>query len=221
MIRRLLNLLTLLSLLLCVAVAVLWVRSCFRSDIVRFGPGSGRLYRGASGGGGVMLQSLEMFHRHGDWRDVRNRPPAALSNYTEARQNYAESRRNADGRAGRWEHEVRPYTGRQSLASVAWAPVERPFLPALLPVGLKRRATYDNATYVAVEEWFVGRAVWLPYWLPAALLATPAAFWLRRAVRTRRGDRRRRMHQCPSCGYDLRATPGRCPECGHTAATNA
>jgi hypothetical protein len=42
--RRLLNLLTLLSLLLCVAVVALWARSYGRSDLVRFDIGEGRTY---------------------------------------------------------------------------------------------------------------------------------------------------------------------------------
>jgi hypothetical protein len=47
------------------------------------------------------------------------------------------------------------------------------------------------------------------------------AFGVLPAVQVRRWWRRRRRFAdgcCPSCGYDLRATPGRCPECGTTKA---
>lgn len=54
----------------------------------------------------------------------------------------------------------------------------------------------------------------------AAILLTcilPACWLARRVVRARRRWRRRRRDGrglCPACGYDLRATPERCPECG-------
>jgi hypothetical protein len=46
----------------------------------------------------------------------------------------------------------------------------------------------------------------------AALLsfAVAAVGWVERARRRRRGER----NQCPRCGYDVRATPAQCPECG-------
>jgi hypothetical protein len=57
-----------------------------------------------------------------------------------------------------------------------------------------------------------------PAWLFALLAgALPAG----RLVAARRTRRRRRGGQCPACGYDLRATPGRCPECGTIASPPA
>ena len=63
-----------------------------------------------------------------------------------------------------------------------------------------------------------------PYWFLALLTSAP----LVRKVKIRRPRRANEgASVCPSCAYDLRASPERCPECGaakadcgqHTAAS--
>ena len=54
-------------------------------------------------------------------------------------------------------------------------------------------------------------ALQVPFWMVSACFAVAPAAWL---VRHHGRRRRQQLGQCPSCGYDLRATPGRCPECG-------
>ena len=59
-----------------------------------------------------------------------------------------------------------------------------------------------------------------PPWLGVAAAAPLPVAWL--AVRLTRSVRGRRLAgKCRSCGYDLRATPGRCPECGTVPADEA
>ena len=57
------------------------------------------------------------------------------------------------------------------------------------------------------------RAWWAPHWVFVLLFAAlPTAHTLARRHAVYR--RRRGLLLCPACGYDLRASPNRCPECG-------
>ena len=57
-----------------------------------------------------------------------------------------------------------------------------------------------------------------PYWFAVLVFAALPAWWLSAWHRRRRRAARRAAGQCVACGYDLRASPDRCPECGALAA---
>jgi hypothetical protein len=54
----------------------------------------------------------------------------------------------------------------------------------------------------------------VPHWLFALIFATAP---LLSALGILRRRQRKQAGLCPRCGYDMRATPDRCPECGTTA----
>jgi hypothetical protein len=56
--------------------------------------------------------------------------------------------------------------------------------------------------------------IWLRYAYIALLAALLPGIWLWQRLRELKIQRRIRRGQCRQCGYDLRATPDRCPECG-------
>jgi hypothetical protein len=73
---------------------------------------------------------------------------------------------------------------------------------SVLGIGAVR--THRSLYGIPVDE----QAVIVPLWLPSALFGALALPLLRRFGKRGRGG------HCHQCGYDLRATPDRCPECG-------
>ncbi len=84
--------------------------------------------------------------------------------------------------------------------------------PALARVGF----AYD---VVRDPRWRWYRAM-VPLWFIALLAMILPAQWLRLARGRWRIEKRRAAGLCENCGYDLRASPNRCPECGLESQTN-
>ena len=74
--------------------------------------------------------------------------------------------------------------------------------------GFTGAATLPDGTYVSFDQLLV------PPWAAAVPFAVLPAVTVWRFRRRRRSV----AGLCGRCGYDLRATPGRCPECGAASA---
>jgi len=185
--RRLLNLLTTLSLLLCVASVAAWVRSYAACD------GVGYTQVGAAGPGIPVRE----------WNGLVSRGVVCLSwvDYVWNGGSNDLPMHSGPNKIGNWWRRIR--LPPEDLPTDFW----------FRDTFLHRRgfaAISQNVPSVRPP----GRIGILafPLWLPACLCA---ALPVKRLVR--RVPKAPAPGLCPSCGYDLRATPGRCPECGKMA----
>ena len=80
------------------------------------------------------------------------------------------------------------------------------------PTQMAAGFTFVNGGIVGDEmDWFRRRSASAPVWAVAVVALATSSATLGPALV---GRRRVRAGRCRRCGYDLRASPGRCPECG-------
>jgi hypothetical protein len=81
---------------------------------------------------------------------------------------------------------------------------------ALTPLQVPAGANLEQSLYILI-----------PHWLLVVLTMPLPTYWFLKLHRSARRARRVRSGLCLVCGYDLRATPDRCPECGTVARGRA
>jgi hypothetical protein len=191
MTRHALNFLAAVSLLLCVAACALWVRSYSQRHVVKW-----------------TLTNL-------------GEPPDPT--YQHPR--YHESRMIEFASGGvqldRWRIEAAVIgtggSGGPLESGFEYYSTRHPFYPLRQHPELLNGAqiwTLGGLQVCTASEGFTRggyseQSVTVPMWLLVIASGVLPAAWLRKRMR-------RSGHHglCASCGYDLRATPGRCPECG-------
>lgn len=85
-----------------------------------------------------------------------------------------------------------------------------------LPLGFAFRRSISSESFLPGT----GSYLWIvqiPYWFIIGIIGVSPAMWF-----TRRQKAKGRVHAgaCIECGYDLRCSPDRCPECGKPVLPN-
>jgi hypothetical protein len=194
--RRLLNVLVLMSLLLCAASVVLWAWSYWS------------------------YARRDSYHR-----SVVHDEQAGAVTMRSSRECYVTIASGGVQFRSPFQESMTPLGQIGTRVRCGWEisggryPLEPPGAP-----GTKRSFTgggfqllvtdFRDVSPVLGPEHFGERSVTVPLWSVALATAILPAWWVQ--TRLRRTSHRR-AGLCGRCGYDLRATPERCPECGRAA----
>jgi hypothetical protein len=192
MLRRIFAVMPILSSLLCAATIVLWVRSQTTHDrLTHYGHAYARTIE--SDAGRIIVSRED----NSDAEQIRAYTLRLVADHRDLAYilqdpAIAHELRKADPH---WEREAVPAWG--SAASF------RP-PPSRIGFGVAHGMSFGD--WARGGRWFI-----VPHWAVVLLTAAlPMVFLARFAQRLRRN----RRGFCPVCGYDLRASKDRCPECG-------
>ena len=198
---RLLNLVAVLSLLLCVGVGALWAVARRHVAVAHWMMGNRNLCQVRAEGGraqAVMLSGWPAMERLSYSYHPRNpaREPAMI--------------------------QLKYFGGGSRWARLGVFAETGDCVAEVMPNGSVRRRRFSDHYWgdrdTGKMSYFL---VHVPIPLIMAALMTPSVVvfvgrscggWVRRR-------KRRLAGLCPACGYDLRATPGQCPECGAEPAS--
>ena len=184
--------------LLCIAagaLALLMVASLWRYDVWSAGLGSGFRFGSEfcieSNAAGIRLEWSRRYELREEVEDLDIEGPEDFATHSTGRLLDADD----------WRFEHQGYRDWYGWRSVAEFDAE----------------AFDgvNGNITGPTDWTVAYRVAFPHWCGIIALISP---FLPIAISRRRRRRHSRVGNCTNCGYDLRATPARCPECGMLTA---
>ena len=185
MLRWCIHLLAVLSLMMCAATVVFWVRS------YRFDEGAGYRLKGE--------YSYRIVSQPGSvWFEIVHEI------------SFFDKKPMPDVLSGAWTFSD-PHDRFWTLGFWYKDPGQFHFLGFVYKRGERFMNRYMRESGVVALDAYPESSVAVPYWALVTLFALLPLFWVWRLAR--RHFRRLPGH-CVKCGYDLRASQDRCPECG-------